>query len=173
MKRKIYVPVMLSSITVENRKEYLSALREMQTDCLFLSPERDYMFETDTRIRQQAVADLKGHMAYFTSHGLEVGIWIQAFGFGIPLTPSQKERTRGMTKIKSVTGREAGDAFCPENSAYMDMYCEWTKELASLKPAYFMLDDDLCLSVRPGLGCFCERHIRLLEEKNRTCDDKR
>jgi hypothetical protein len=26
-----------------------------------------------------------------------------------------------------------------------------------------MLDDDLCLSVRPGIGCFCDKHIALLE----------
>jgi hypothetical protein len=28
-----------------------------------------------------------------------------------------------------------------------------------------MLDDDMCLSVRPGIGCFCDRHMELLSRE--------
>jgi hypothetical protein len=62
-------------------------------------------------------------------------------------------------------GGEAGDAFCPEDPAFMEVYLSWVKDMAACAPSLLMLDDDLCQSVRPGLGCYCHRHKALLNQR--------
>lgn len=153
---------MLSNLTVENRNEYLEIIKKAETDTVFIAVDRCFFFTEDSR---SMTSELSKHIDFFKSNGLEVGAWIQAFGFGNPLKDAEKEFTFGMTKIKSVSGNEAGDAFCPEDPDFMKMYCNTLKAVASASPELIMLDDDLCLSVRPGLGCFCDRHITLLEKK--------
>jgi len=164
MKRTIYVPEMLANIQATNRDQYAKQLRAVGADFLFIAPERSYMFESET-VQDAAIETIKEHLQYFRSQGFGCGLWIQAFGFGNPLSKKEKEVSKDMTKILSVTGNQAGDAFCPEDEAYMKPYCAWVSKLATTKPDRLMLDDDLCLSVRPGLGCFCDRHIEILEEK--------
>ena len=89
---------------------------------------------------------------------------MQAFGFGATeknhLIPQGK-----YTKIKSVLGEELTDAFCPECENYMNDYLDWIERVAKSGAKMIMIDDDLCLSVRPGLGCFCKNHIKILEDK--------
>ena len=67
-----------------------------------------------------------------------------------------------MTRLRSIAGREAGDAFCPTDPVYRKWYGEWFAALCSCGATIVMIDDDLCQSVRPGLGCFCKRHKNLL-----------
>ena len=165
MKRKLNCPIMLGNLSFDNRAEYLTQLKEAGADRLFIAIERSYVFTGETRERRQMLKELSEHIRYFESEGLEVGLWINSFGFGTPMSNEEIEHSRGMTKIKSVLGKEAGDAFCPEDPLYMEKYCNWIMALAQIHPKLIMLDDDLCLSVRPGIGCFCDRHIKLLEEK--------
>ena len=162
MKRKLSAPVMFSNLTYENRADYLASLKETQTERLFIAMNRYYLFMED---RTEVLKELQEHLRYFEEHGIEAGVWINSFGFGNPLSNFEAEKSQGMTKIKSVVGKEGGDAFCPEDEAYMSVYCKYVADIATVKPALFMLDDDLCLSVRPGIGCFCDRHMKLLEQR--------
>lgn len=111
--------------------------------------------------RAAVLASLEENLSWFRRNGLEVGLWIQAFGFGDHLG----KRKVNWTRLKSVTGRELAenDAFCPEDPAFMECYLAHVKEMAAFHPDLLMLDDDLCMSVRPGIGCFCDRHMALLE----------
>ncbi len=96
---------------------------------------------------------------YLLNEGFEVGLWLHAFGFGVPLTEPQKKICAKFTKIRDLQGRVAGEAFCPTSEdfcAYMERLVELS---ASLPISLLMLDDDFCLSVRPGIGCACEAHL--------------
>lgn len=163
MNRKIYVPIMLSNISFENREEYVNHLKKIGADFVFIAIDRDFLFSTDSDYKKTTAENFKNHINFFANAGFETGAWFQAFGFGNSLSPNDAHRTRNMTKLKSVTGKICGDAFCPEDPVFMEMYCESIKEIAQTGVGLLMLDDDLCLSVRPGIGCFCDRHIKLLE----------
>jgi hypothetical protein len=64
-----------------------------------------------------------------------------------------------------VGGLVGGDAFCPTDPhfrAYLtDLVCRSARAGAKI----IMLDDDLCLNVRPGIGCACDRHLALYRER--------
>ena len=162
MKRKISCPIMLSNVSCENREQYLKMLKEAEAFRVFIAAGRDLIFH---REKEKAFEKLQDHIAYFKANGLEVGVWVNSFGFGNPLSQAEAEAAEGLTKIRAVCGRELGDAICPEDPDFVGMFCKQVQTIAKAKPDLIMLDDDLCLSVRPGIGCFCDRHIALLEEK--------
>ena len=64
-----------------------------------------------------------------------------------------------------MNGREFGDAFCPLDPNYSEYIICNVKSVIQAGAKAVMLDDDLCLNIRPGLGCTCERHISDFEEK--------
>ena len=162
MKTKLYVPLMLSSITPDTRPLYVRDLRAMEADVMWIAPDRYTLFLPD---RTFLMEQIREHIAYFRNAGLEVGLWIQAFGFGDGLPEMADGVTETWTKLRSMYGGEAGDAFCPEDPAFMAVYLDWVKDMAACSPSLLMLDDDLCQSVRPGLGCWCHRHRALLNER--------
>lgn len=162
MKRKLNCPILYGNVSKEDREYYLKMLKEAGATRLFIAPGRNCIFKREI---EKVFAELKEHVQYFQENGLEVGVWINSFGFGNPLSKEEAEFAQGLTKIRSVLGRELGDALCPEDPKYTEMFCEQMRKIAKVNPDLIMLDDDLCLSVRPGIGCFCDRHMELLEEK--------
>lgn len=162
MKRNMSCPVLFDNVTYENRAEYVRMIKEVGARRVFIAPGREFIFrkEMDERVKR-----LQDHVQYFQGEGLEVGVWVNSFGFGNPFSKEEAGIAAGFTKIRAVSGRELGDAICPEDERYVAMFCEQIQRIASVKPDLIMLDDDLCLSVRPGIGCFCEKHIQLMEEK--------
>lgn len=160
IKSKLYVPIMNSNITIESRPVYAKFFQDCGVDTVFIAFDRETFFQKN----QEALAHLKENICYFENLGLECGVWMQAFGFG------STERAHLIckdkyTKIRSVTGAEALDAFCPECEIFMTDYLDWVDSVAKTGTKMIMLDDDLCLSVRPGLGCFCDHHLKLLENE--------
>ena len=152
-----HIPVMNSNIDPLQRKDLLKKLKEAKASRLWIAFDRETLF-TD---RTDALALLKENLRYFEKAGIEAGVWFQAFGFGDPL-----KEPKNWVRIRSICGAEReGDAFCPEDPDFLKAYLDWVRDIAACKPSLMMLDDDLCLSVRPGIGCFCKRHMALLEEK--------
>ena len=162
MKTKLYVPLMLSSITPETRPLYAKDLRAMEVNTVWLCPDRYTLFLSD---RAEEMARLREHIAYFKEQGFEVGAWIQAFGFGDGLPVEADGVADTWTKLRSMGGLVVGDAFCPEDPSFMNAYLAWVKDVAGCAPTLLMLDDDLCQSVRPGLGCFCQYHRSLMDQR--------
>lgn len=160
MKNKLYIPLLSNNITEENRPVYADMLRMCGAEFCFIALDRETFFAPS----KKAFDHLKSNIEYFEKCGFESGVWMQAFGFGATeknhLIPVGK-----YTKIKSVLGEELIDAFCPECQNYMADYLNWIETVAKVGTKIIMLDDDLCLSVRPGLGCFCDNHIKLLEDE--------
>lgn len=152
-----------SSITKENREVYAGYLKDMKADTVFLAIDRYTLFDPD---RNAYFSHISEQLEFFRRSGFETGLWLQAFGFGDPVRKEFREKAKQYTRLRSVKGREIeGDAMCPECGRFMEDYLDWIKDCAGLQPDLLMLDDDMCLSVRPGLGCFCDTHISLLTEK--------
>ncbi len=152
------VPIMNSNIHPATRGQYLEQFRAAQVGRVWIALDRISLFE-----RGDSMARLRSNIDYFQAAGYEVGVWVQAYGFGDPLP---KGAARDWTRICSLSGKQAaGDAFCPEDERFTAAYCDWVVDIAHTGARLIMLDDDLCLSVRPGIGCFCDRHLALLEQK--------
>ena len=107
-------------------------------------------------------------LEYFRNAGFEAGIWLTTIGYGGPVLKRNREISDRMTHLRSITGQVAADAICPLDDQFVNHICTVLQDFASLQPDLLMLDDELCLSVRPGIGCACEKHLaeyrRLLRE---------
>ena len=162
---KLYIPIMNSNITEENRGAYAEQLRAVGADTVFIAMDYYTFFLDDRTALFEKTAS---HVRYFRDCGFGVGIWFQAFGFGAGATHAECEKTKHFTPLRSVCGNVC-QAFCPEDDAFMERYRLWVTDIARCAPDMMMLDDDLCQSVRPGLGCTCENHRVLLAK---TLDDR-
>ena len=157
---KLYVPMMNSNITEENRASYAQQLRAVGAEVVFIAMDYFTFFLDDRAALMEQTAS---HICYFRDLGFSVGIWFQAFGFGGGATNAECEKTKHFTKLRSICGNTC-QAFCPEDGAFMERYLDWVTDIAQCKPDMMMLDDDLCQSVRPGIGCTCTHHRKLLAQ---------
>ena len=156
------VPVMNSNITSKNREKLLKQIKEAKASRIWVAIDRYMLFSN----RSEDLKILNENIRFFEQNGFEVGVWMSSFGYGatLPVEDCYFSNDKcSWTRIRSVTGRcEEVDALCPEDEEFLSAYLSWVKDIAELRPAMIMLDDDLCLSVRPGIGCFCEKHQKLL-----------
>jgi len=160
---RLTVPLMNSLYTTqEERNSVLAWLNRAKTQRVFLAVEWDLLFSED---RRDALRLLRENLHFFSDAGMECGVWLQAFGFGDPLPARGLEISRDFTKIRSLSGKQNPNAFCPTSKAFMERYLHWIADIAGTGTKLILLDDDLCLSVRPGIGCFCRTHMRLLGKR--------
>ena len=160
MNNKLYIPLYCGNFTEENLQVYARLLKKCEADCVFLALDRESFFTGEKKFFDNVTRFVE----YFESQGFECGVWMQAFGFGA--TEKNHLIPKGRyTKIRSVLGDELIDAFCPECENYMADYLAWIERVAKTGTKMIMIDDDLCLSVRPGLGCFCKNHMALYEKE--------
>ncbi|MBQ7321990.1 MAG: ASCH domain-containing protein [Clostridia bacterium] len=164
--KKLYIPLMNSAVREDTRAEYLEQLSAFRDAHLFFAVDRQ-MFFSRGAARAAMCRLLQENIAFFQKHGYHVGIWVQAFGFGDPLQGENARVAKNYTRLRSVGGREKPDSdmLCPEDPQFMADYLEFVRDMAGCGGEMLMLDDDLCLSVRPGIGCFCERHLALIEQE--------
>ncbi len=164
MSYKLSVPVMNRNCTEENRQSLVKLLKAANTQRVFIAFERDVLYSEN---RKEDLTLLKSNIEYFRSSGFETGVWTQAFGFGNYLDDKSYALAKNFTHLRSVSGFEDKkcDAICPTDENYMRLYLSLIKEIAALSPDCIMLDDDLCMSVRPGIGCYCDNHMKLINDK--------
>lgn len=163
----ISVPIMNENVNSETREATLQQIREIGAFRVWIASSQEILFGgADTEHYRQ----LKVNIDYFKAAGYEVGVWINSYGFGGPLTKERAQIAKNWTRITSLAQDAEpveNAAFCPEDPEFVAAFCRQIRDIAALKPDLIMLDDDLCLSVRPGIGCFCPRHMKLLEEKTK------
>ncbi len=161
MKKKLYIPLMNTAVKKENRETYSAMLKDCGADTVFLALGRGD-FYTDGNEGSETLED---NIKFFEGKGFEVGVWITSLGYGSPIAPKHIPYIKDFTKIKGADTVCYGDAFCPEDEAYMDKYLKWLDKTVKKGVKLLMIDDELCLSARPGLGCFCDKHIALMEDE--------
>lgn len=155
--RKLYVPISMDP-TLDHER-YIKDLKALGVDHVFFSetPYRMVVYERDGG-REAFMKNMREKLELYAANGLETGVWISTLGYGGPLMGS-KVSNRPLTRIRSVVGKEAGDALCPLDADFVALCCNVVQEVARNGARMIMLDDELCLSVRPGLGCACDRHL--------------
>ena len=161
---KIAVPIGLQDDL--DLEAVLAHLRDIGADRVFIAQIYRALERDDAYFAQ--LRRVKERMEFFRAAGLEVGVWMSTIGYGGPVMHRYQKASEGMTHIRSITGRDAQDAFCPLDETFTTLTCQIIADTAALQPDMIMLDDELCLSVRPGIGCACDRHMaeyrRLLGE---------
>lgn len=162
---KLYVPLMASCVTEETRNTYLEYLHKIKTDVVMLVIDRESLFMT-SKDRETYFVKIADDTRFFQNAGLDVIIWTESYGFGGAIPENYKYVMEGEPRITSVHGKKLDDALCPEGEKFVLLCKERIRDIARIiKPDRIMLDDEMCLSVRPGIGCFCEKHMELYEKE--------
>ena len=153
---RLFVPVS-GRDEIDHRKT-LEELRAMGAERVFLSAEQRLPFEKGSE-RDRIFASLKEKIDFYTDAGLEVGVWIESLGFGGPHEP-YNDIARGFTSIENIMGQKETDALCPLDERFCEAFTSLLEDLCrSTGLKMLMLDDELCLSARHGLGCTCPLHM--------------
>lgn len=162
MNRKIYIPMMYNNISDDNIEQYIDYCKQAKATNVFISFDRDFFFNHD---RTKEIERTKQKVKRFKDNGFVVGIWITAFGYGNPMSKKQNEIGKSYVKIKSALGNVGFDAFCPTSEEFMKDYLAMVGDAVKIGADMLMLDDDFCLSVRPGIGCFCDNHLKMMNDE--------
>ena len=157
MKKYLYVPIMLPTITEQTRPVIFRSLHLAGADTVFLSSGNMFVpSKMDEDIEQ-----LKKEIPLFEKEGFSVGVWINSFGFGVSLPREAYDQK--WTRIKGMLGMKTS-AFCPNDQKFRDYYAGVITRLAEAGAKTILLDDDYCLSIRPDVGCSCRFHSRQLRK---------
>ena len=162
MEQRFYypdVPIALGTLNEITKHTFLEMLLRVRAKRVWICCVDTFMNNDRGRLE-----DCAKYVRFFRENGLECGIWIRSLGFGTPLSPDAPKVS--WTRLTSVTGKAPEtDAFCPEDPGFVESYLEYVKKIAACGPQLIQLDDEHCLSVRPGIGCFCHRHRALMADR--------
>ena len=98
------------------------------------------------------------------AEGFEVGLWILCLGNGAPLGAEGDAFCKNFTRLRDIRGKTCG-AFCPTSEAFCQYMETMVEIMAALPASMLMFDDDLVQSVRPGVGCMCEKHLEMFRRE--------
>ena len=154
--RKLYVPIAVDP--TQNREQYLKDFRDLGVDRVFLVCGERWPLLGDA-LWEKWMDMVEEANVFYTSRGMSCGVWINTLGYGGALF-SEARDTGELTQIRSIVGRNGGDALCPLNETFTAAIVRVVQELARRGVRMIMLDDELCLSVRPGIGCACDLHLK-------------
>ena len=153
--RKLYVPIMVNP--KHHKEDYLKDFAALGVDHLFLSCGERWPSLGEARWNGWMDA-IEQELKFYTEKGYTCGVWIPTLGFGGPLF-SESCDPGDYTQIRSIVGKNGGDALCPLNTKFVQVIARAVQEIARRGARMIMLDDELCLSVRPGIGCACDLHL--------------
>lgn len=160
--RKLYVPI--STDPALHADVFLEDFRTLGVSHVFLAEGARLPHESAEN-HAFLMQNLREQIARYTDAGHDVGVWLSTLGYGGPLAGNSDVQAKPFTQIRSVVGREGGDAICPLDERFCARMERAIEDICRAGARMIMLDDELCLSVRPGLGCFCDRHLALLSER--------
>ena len=142
----------------------LKDIKDMGGERVFIALEERFPFERGAR-RERVLAELADKVKYYTDAGLEAGVWIDTLGYGGEMPSYDVDAAKDFTRIRSIIGNEQDDALCPLDDNFSAMMCELIADIVRVTGTrMLMLDDELCLSVRPGIGCACDRHLNAFSD---------
>ena len=154
----LYVPVM-NNIFGKYKDEYLDKFAEAGVKRVFLVIGQPIL----PTVMASEMSELCKNIKIIEDAGYEAGAWINSFGFGAPMS-DEEQAVADFTRITDLDGRVWGSAFCPTDERFLTYEAELIRSCARAGAKLIMLDDDLCLNIRPGLGCACDAHMKMLCE---------
>lgn len=157
--QKLYVPI-YANLFPKYQEQYLKDFKECGAKAVFLAVG----FPLCKEDQEEQLQYVKQSVPVLEAAGFEAYVWMNSFGFGIPLTEQEEQISATFTKITDLDGKNGGSAFCPTSSDFMAFYRGFVQDLIRAGAKAIVLDDDLCLNIRPGLGCVCDEHLRRIGE---------
>ncbi len=158
-----HLPSLAVPLMADDLVRYWSVLKEQikgsGAGLVWVCPRRYF----DPQVWQVQLEYIPKALALLQGEGLEAGVWMQSFGFGTPL-PACDEPHAKYQRITEIGGGICGDAFCPTDPDYTAFMAMQVRSYAKAGAKRIMLDDDLCLNIRPGLGCACPGHMAAFEK---------
>ena len=163
MEHKLYAPLMLSTLDDETRPVYLEKMKKAGTDFVFIAPNRLFGDENE-----QQFANFEKSLRYYQENGYSCGAWISTIGLCGRLSSHDLALTKDFDLVKGMLneGYPGTDQFCFLSDGLFAHTVETIRLCVNAGARMIMLDDDLCLSLR-GLGCACDKHMKLFREKYR------
>lgn len=157
---QIFIPIAAAQ-SEENRKKTLDDVLRSRASRVYITPGDvgRIPFERGA-LRDELMRQYRETIALFDAAGVETAAWIGTLGFGIPMTHYNKAVAEHYTRIRSICDKSYDDALCPLDPDFTAMTEGIVEDLARTGVRMIMLDDELCMSVRPGIGCACERHMK-------------
>ena len=114
--RKLYIPIKVDP--AQNRELYLKDFDRLGVDHVFLECGERWPLISAER-KNKCMDMIEEALQFYTAKGYECGVWICTLGFGGALASDARD-TRELTQIRSITGKDGGDALCPLNGNFVD-----------------------------------------------------
>ena len=153
---RLFVPI--SSSIDQDFGRTINELHEIGAERVFLACGRLVLERGEHRTKR--MKELKEIVDIYSEAGFEVAIWISTFGFGDAMSGRNVEIAKDFTRITSIFGAKMDDALCPLDKNFKTAITDVVEDIARCTGVkMIMLDDEMCLSVRPGIGCACELHM--------------
>ena len=150
---KLSVPFMLSQVERYGADTFISELRKIDADIVFLALGS---YETDEEKSNAVFDSLKKYVPVFKKAGFTVGVWVWSF----MIVNDQK-----YTHITSPNGAVSKNQVCPSDENFCKFAAEYIKNIAMSKPDMIMYDDDYRYGfIDCGLGCACKNHRAYMSE---------
>lgn len=118
----------------------------------------------DDEEREQLFSKVKHYLSRVADQGLEPAVWTTTLGWGDKRNETFHRKYGNCTRITSFYGATS-DAVCLLDEEFVALCERNVADIARAGARLILLDDDLVLSVRPGLTCACEKHLRLFAER--------
>ncbi len=164
------MPIINTQSTVLTRPAFVHELRRAGADRVFVFCDNPFGDEKELDFLMNLLAE---NLAFYQSEGFDTGVWIGGFGHGGALAHTKMLAAGDYTLIKDLTtGGTSSDSFCPADPNYFAMFADFVCRCAKAGGKMIMIDDDLRLALHGpvSLGCACERHIALFNERVRDTE---
>ena len=161
---QLSVPIMLTSLTSEQRDIYLAQCRKAGVRRIFVAVAE--LIDIPDEQQEQIFADLTDAVAFVKANRLEAGIWVSTNGHGVVLAHEVgSQKSAKFPPLVRLDGKEWPNTRCPLDEDYQAYIERLYQRLAAIGADIIMLDDDFRLSQHhPEFCCVCERHMEKIRE---------
>ena len=126
--------------------------------------------------RAEILTRMRDAIKYYKEKGLQVIVWTSSLGYGGERGEDFHTLFPSFTGLTDFTGRST-DAVCTFDENYVSYMKRNVRDFIKAGAETILWDDDLVQSVRPGLVCCCEKHLKAFEERTgkkltpKECED--
>ena len=115
-------------------------------------------FYASERMHNEKIQRLVQIMPSFCGAGIEVGVWMNGFGHGMPDITMYDEEGAYQGFVGE-DGSMPRDCFCPSDLNMQRDFADFVRKIAAARPSVLMIDDFRLGQRSYALGCFCPNHM--------------
>ena len=118
----------------------------------------------DAAEREEIFNNTKKYLARLREEGFDPGVWTTTLGWGDVRNEDFHRKFEDCVRVTSYGG-STSDAVCVLDEKFTQFLEQNMIDFVRAGARLILLDDDLVLSVRPGLTCACDKHLQLFAER--------